>query len=80
MDGPSRKPQPVDHGAAQIIIPTSTDTTKVVGKVSPELNGNLIGLCVSTPNMSLIDLTCILEKADKYDDIKEVLIRHRAAP
>lgn len=68
VDGPSGKPQPVDHGAAQIIIPTSIDTTKVVGKVIPQLNGNLIGLCVSTPNMSLIDI-------DKYDDI-----RHRTAP
>ncbi|OBS75633.1 hypothetical protein A6R68_17915 [Neotoma lepida] len=57
------------------IIPASTSVAKVVDKVIPELNGKFIGIafCVSTPNVSLMDLTCYLEKAAKYDGIKKVV-------
>ncbi|XP_048967915.1 glyceraldehyde-3-phosphate dehydrogenase-like [Canis lupus dingo] len=60
------------QGAAQNIIPASTGTTKAVGKIIPELNGKLTGtaFCVSISNMSV---SCHLEKAAKYDDIKKVM-------
>lgn len=72
VDGPSGKPWHIGDGATQIIIPANTDTIKAVGKVIPELNENLIGIifCVSTCNISVMDLTWILEKVDKYGDIK----------
>uniref|UniRef100_A0A8C0RAV3 Glyceraldehyde-3-phosphate dehydrogenase n=1 Tax=Canis lupus familiaris TaxID=9615 RepID=A0A8C0RAV3_CANLF len=67
MDGPSGKLWHGSQGAAQNIIPVSTGATKAVGKVIPELNQKLTGMAfhVPTPNMSVVDLTCCLEKAVK---------------
>jgi len=42
-----------------------------VGKVIPELNGKLTGISVRVPsaNVSLVDLTCRLEKGATYEEI-----------
>merc|ERR1712107_893320 len=42
-----------------------------VGKVLPSVNGKLTGMAfrVPTPDVSVVDLTCRLEKPAKYDDI-----------
>ena len=53
------------------IIPSSTGAAKAVGKVIPELKGKLTGMAmrVPTPDVSVVDLTCRLEKGATYDEI-----------
>merc|ERR1712012_431768 len=73
VDGPSRGGKDWRGGrcASQNIIPSSTGAAKAVGKVLPALNGKLTGMAfrVPTPDVSVVDLTCRLEKGAMYSEI-----------
>ncbi|OMO78497.1 Glyceraldehyde-3-phosphate dehydrogenase, type I [Corchorus capsularis] len=75
VDGPSMKDWRGGRGAGQNIIPSSTGAAKAVGKVLPELNGKLTGMAfrVPTPNVSVVDLTCRLQKSASYEDVKAAI-------
>ncbi|KAL1790574.1 glyceraldehyde-3-phosphate dehydrogenase-like [Sigmodon hispidus] len=82
VDVPSLKLWHASRRAPQNIISESTSAAKAVGKIIPELSGKITGMAfsVSTPNVSVVDLTCQMEKADKYDDITKVVKRASEGP
>lgn len=61
------------RAAAISMIPTSTGAAKAIGEVLPELKGKMDGLAirVPTPDVSLTDLTCIIEKEATVDTVNE---------
>ncbi len=61
------------RAAAVSMIPTSTGAAKAIGEVLPELKGKLDGLAirVPTPDVSLTDLTCIVEKDTSVEAVNE---------
>ena len=71
VDGASKKDWRGGRAAGFNIIPSSTGAAKAVGKVIPELNGKLTGMAfrVPTADVSVVDLTCNLEKPAKYEEI-----------
>ncbi|KAL2828049.1 hypothetical protein BDW59DRAFT_143699 [Aspergillus cavernicola] len=75
VDGPSAKDWRGGRTAATNIIPSSTGAAKAVGKVIPSLNGKLTGMSMRVPtsNVSVVDLTCRIEKGVSYDEIKAVI-------
>ena len=75
VDGPSAKDWRGGRAAAGNIIPSSTGAAKAVTKVIPELKGRLTGMSFRVPTLdvSVVDLTCRLEKATTYDEIKAAM-------
>lgn len=63
------------RAAALNIIPTTTGAAKAVALVIPELKGKLNGfsLRVPTPTVSIVDLTCQLEKSATVEQVNDTL-------
>jgi len=60
------------RAASANIIPSSTGAAKAVAKAYPVMKGKLTGMAfrVPTVDVSVVDLTCILETPTTYDEIK----------
>ncbi len=71
VDGPSNKDWRGGRGILENIIPSSTGAAKAVGKVIPSLNKKLTGMAFRIPvsDVSVVDLTCELEKETTYEQI-----------
>ncbi|MFA5089641.1 MAG: type I glyceraldehyde-3-phosphate dehydrogenase [Candidatus Omnitrophota bacterium] len=63
------------RAAALSMIPTSTGAAKAISLVIPELKGKLDGFAmrVPTPNVSVVDLTCLLGKKTSVADINAAM-------
>lgn len=71
VDGPSKKDWRGGRAAAGNIIPSSTGAAKACALVIPEVKGKLTGMSFRVPTLdvSVVDLTCRLEKAATMDEI-----------
>jgi glyceraldehyde 3-phosphate dehydrogenase len=63
------------RAAALSMIPTSTGAAKAIGEVIPEMKGKLDGLAirVPTPNVSIVDLTCVVKKETSVEEINNAM-------
>ena len=63
------------RAAAVSMIPTKTGAAKAIGLVIPELDGKMDGFSVRvpTPDGSLVDLTCELERSVTKDEINAAM-------
>jgi glyceraldehyde 3-phosphate dehydrogenase len=70
------------RAAALNIIPTTTGAAKATGLVIPEVKGKIDGvsLRVPTPNVSLVDLTCIVAKPTTVESVNTAFRQAAAGP
>ncbi len=63
------------RAAAMSIVPTTTGAAKAISLVMPELKGKLNGfaLRVPTPDVSVVDLTAVLEKPATAEEINAAM-------
>ena len=75
VDGVSGKDLRFGRGILDNIIPASTGAAQAVGKVLPELAGKLTGMSYRVPisDVSVVDLTCELERSASYAEICAVV-------
>ena len=71
VDSSSRKDWRGGRAASGNIIPSSTGAAKAVTKVIPSLAGKITGMAFRVPaiDVSVVDLTCRLQKATTYEEI-----------
>merc|ERR1712070_249774 len=72
VDGSMKGDWRAGRAASVNIIPSSTGAAKAVAKAYPVIKGKLTGMAfrVPTVDVSVVDLTCELEKPTTYDEIK----------
>lgn len=74
LDGSHKDPRRA-RAAALSMIPTTTGAAKATTLVIPALVGKLDGMAVRvpTPNVSLVDLTCELERPTSVEEVNALL-------
>ena len=70
------------RAAALSIIPTTTGAAKATALVIPEVKGKIDGVALRVPtaDVSLVDLTCIVEKATTVEEINATFKAAAAGP
>ncbi len=70
------------RAAAMSMIPTTTGAAKAVALVIPSLKGKLDGLAVRvpTPNVSLVDLVCEVEKETSVEEVNNAVKEAASGP
>ena len=81
LDGSHKDPRRA-RAAALSMIPTTTGAAKATTLVIPALAGKLDGMAVRvpTPNVSLVDLTCELERPTSMEEVNALLKAAAAGP
>ncbi|MFA6530443.1 MAG: type I glyceraldehyde-3-phosphate dehydrogenase [Candidatus Micrarchaeia archaeon] len=77
LDGSHEKDWRRARAGAVSIIPTSTGAAKAIGEVLPQLSGKMDGVSfrVPVPDGSMNDMTLLLKKAAKKEEVNEELKR-----
>lgn len=77
VDTKSNKDIRRGRAGAVNIGPTTTGAAKAIGLVMPNLKGKLNGISVRvpTPNVSMVDLTAVLNKNVSKDEINEAFLK-----
>jgi len=75
VDGPSTKAWRFGRGLLDNVIPASTGAAKALGKVLPKLQGKLTGMALRVPvsDVSVVDLTCELERPTTHQQLCEAM-------
>ncbi|MBI4313841.1 MAG: type I glyceraldehyde-3-phosphate dehydrogenase, partial [Candidatus Omnitrophica bacterium] len=70
------------RAAAVSMIPSTTGAAKAIGLVLPQLKGKMDGLAirVPTPNVSLVDLTCEVEKSTTVEEVNAAFKKAAEGP
>lgn len=70
------------RAAAMSIIPTTTGAAKATSLVIPEVKGKLDGvsLRVPTADVSLVDLTCVVDRPVTVEEVNQAFIKAAAGP
>jgi glyceraldehyde 3-phosphate dehydrogenase len=65
------------RAAAMNIIPTTTGAAKATGLVIPEVAGKIDGVALRVPtaNVSVVDLTCVVDKPTTIEQVNEAFRR-----
>jgi glyceraldehyde 3-phosphate dehydrogenase len=82
VDGVSGKDWRFGRGILENIIPASTGAAEAVTRVLPRLKGRLTGMSFRVPvsDVSVVDLTCELDREARYEDLCAAMKRASEGP